>query len=203
MSRDRLGLITMPIIVVKIIVPLILTRTTRPLIWFARLYLPRLFICILISLVVFFTPQLLQYPYVFYPVLIVLFVINEAIIYLQLVARVGFYAQISEPRIGGTYMTLVSTLGNIGQTVSNTAVTFVAGGLPKQYSYIIEVAICTAIGIVWLASSWRMMHRLQALPVRKWYTVKEKSEITVDTRMDDSSNAVPSTRTDMLPDDVS
>lgn len=92
-------------------------------------------------------------------------------------------------------MTLVSTLGNIGQTVSNTAVTFIAGKLPKEHSYIIEVAACTVIGIIWLASSWRMMHRLQALPVRKWYTVKEKPEVSEDT-----ASTVPSTRTDMLPD---
>jgi len=117
--------------------------------------------------------QLIKFPYVFYPVLIFLFVINETIIYLQLVARVGFYAQISEPRIGGTYMTLVSTLGNIGQSVSSSAVLYLANWLPKKHAYSIEVAICTVIGIVWLLFTWRMMRQLQALPIRKWYLAKE------------------------------
>ena len=88
--------------------------------------------------------------------------------------RVGFYAQISERRIGGTYITLVSTIGNIGQTVSNTAVNNIAAWLPEKHAYSIETAGCTVIGIVWLLLSWRMMHRLQALPVKKWHLVKEK-----------------------------
>jgi len=177
MSRDTYGLITMPLILVKIIVPLILSRTKRPLIWFARLYPPRLLICVLIGIYIFFMSQLIKFPYVFYPILIFLFVINETIIYLQLVARVGFYAQVSEPRIGGTYMTLVSTLGNIGQTVSNSAVLYLAEWLPKKHVYSIEVAICTAIGIVWLLFTWRMMHRLQARPIHKWYLTKKNDTL--------------------------
>ncbi|CAF1209693.1 unnamed protein product [Adineta ricciae] len=173
MSEATLGLITMPIIFVKILVPLFLSQTHRPLIWFARLYPPRLIISVVIGVYVFFTPQLIKYPYVFYSVLITLFIINETIIYLQLVARVGFYAQVSDPRIGGTYMTLVSTFGNIGQTVSNSAVTYAANWLPKQHSYSIEVAACTIIGIIFLLMTWRMMHRLQEIPSHKWYLTQE------------------------------
>jgi PAT family acetyl-CoA transporter-like MFS transporter 1 len=192
MSRDTLGLITMPLILVKIIVPLILTQTNRPLIWFARLYSPRLLICVLIGIYIFFTSQLVNFPYVFYPILMTLFVINETIIYLQLVARVGFYAQISEPRIGGTYMTLVSTLGNIGQSVSSSAVYYLADKLPKKHAYSIEVVGCTIIGIVWLLCSWRMMQRLQAHPIQKWYLVKT-DEIPIESNTHELSVATIST----------
>ncbi|CAF3997243.1 unnamed protein product [Adineta steineri] len=173
MSRDTYGLITMPLILVKIIVPLILSQTHRPLIWFARLYPPRLLIGLLIGIYIYFTPQLMKFPYVFYPILITLFIIHETIIYLQLVARVGFYAQVSEPRIGGTYMTLVSTVGNIGQSVSNSAVLYIANWLPEKHAYSIELIGCTVIGIIFLLITWRMMHQLQAIPVHKWYSVKE------------------------------
>jgi len=192
MSRDTLGLITMPLILVKVIVPLILTQTNRPLIWFARLYPPRLLICVLIGIYIFFTSQLVNFPYVFYPILMTLFVINETIIYLQLVARVGFYAQISEPRIGGTYMTLVSTLGNIGQSVSSSAVAYLADKLPKKHAYSIEVVGCTIIGIVWLLCSWRMMQRLQAHPIQKWYLVKT-DEIPIESNTNELSEATIST----------
>ena len=198
MSRETLGLITMPIVLVKIIVPLILTQTKRPLVWFARLYPPRLLISVLIGVFVFFTSQLIKLPYVFYPVLMTLFVINETIIYLQLVARVGFYAQVSEPRIGGTYMTLVSTLGNIGQSVSSSAVFYLADRLPKQHAYSIEVVGCTLIGIVWLLCSWRMMHRLQALPTQEWYLVKtdeassESNSQQLSTTISTTSGSMPS-----------
>jgi PAT family acetyl-CoA transporter-like MFS transporter 1 len=192
MSRETLGLITMPIIFVKILVPLILTQTKRPLIWFARLYPPRLLICVLIGVYVFFTSQLVKFPYIFYPILITLFVINETIIYLQLVARVGFYAQISEPRIGGTYMTLVSTLGNIGQTVSSSVVLYIADRLPKQHAYSIEVVGCTVIGVVTLLLTWRMMHQLQALPVDKWYLV-EINDTSTELNTQEISTATSST----------
>lgn len=192
MSRETLGLITMPLIFVKVIVPLILTQTNRPLIWFARLYPPRLLICVLIGIYVFFSSKLLPYPAVFYSVLMTLFVINETIIYLQLVARVGFYAQVSEPRIGGTYMTLVSTLGNIGQTVSSSAVLYVANWLPKKHAYFIEVIGCTVIGIVWLLLSWRMMHRLQALPVQEWFSAKETAK-PPETNMEELPGTVQNT----------
>ncbi len=196
MSRDTLGLITMPLVLVKIIVPLILTKTNRPLIWFARLYPPRLLICILIGVYVFFTSQLIKLPYVFYSILMTLFVINETIIYLQLVARVGFYAQVSEPRIGGTYMTLVSTLGNIGQSVSSSAVFYLADQLPKKHAYSIEVVGCTVIGIVWLLCTWRMMHRLQALPIQKWYLVKT-DEIPIESNNQELSGTISTTRGSM------
>jgi PAT family acetyl-CoA transporter-like MFS transporter 1 len=192
MSRETLGLITMPIIFVKILVPLILTQTKRPLIWFARLYPPRLLICVLIGVYVFFTSQLVKFPYIFYPILITLFVINETIIYLQLVARVGFYAQISEPRIGGTYMTLVSTLGNIGQTVSSSVVLYIADRLPKQHAYSIEVVGCTVIGVVTLLLTWRMMQQLQALPVDKWYLV-EINDTSTELNTQEISRATSST----------
>lgn len=189
MSRETLGLVTMPLVLVKVLVPLILSQTQRPLIWFARLYIPRLLICVLIGIYIYFTAQLVSMPAVFYPILMTLFVINEAIIYVQLVARVGFYAQISEPRIGGTYMTLVSTLGNIGQIVSSSVVLAVASKLPKAHAYSIEVAGCTVIGVIWLALSWYMMHSLQALPPEEWYTVRDDESIKETSTQDISETS--------------
>jgi PAT family acetyl-CoA transporter-like MFS transporter 1 len=31
------------------------------------------------------------------------------------VSQMAFFAQISDPKIGGTYMTLLNTLGNLGR----------------------------------------------------------------------------------------
>lgn len=176
MSRETYGLITMPLIFIKILAPFILSKTNQPLIWFARLYPLRLILSVMIGVYVYFTAKLIAYPMVFYSVLVFIFAIHEAIIYLQLFARVGFYAQVSEPRIGGTYMTLVSTIGNIGQSISSSAVMYAANWFPKQNAYSIEVIICTVIGIIWLASSWRMMHSLQNLPSEKWYLKAKRSE---------------------------
>ena len=90
MSRETRGLTTMPLILVKVLVPLILSQTSRPLIWFARLYAPRLLISVLIGIYIYFMPQLIKYPTIFYIFLILLFFINETIVNLQLVAPSWF-----------------------------------------------------------------------------------------------------------------
>jgi len=89
-------------------------------------------------------------------------------------------------------MTLVSTLGNIGQTVSSSVVLYIADRLPKQHAYSIEVVGCTVIGVVTLLLTWRMMHQLQALPVDKWYLV-EINDTSTELNNQEISRATSST----------
>ena len=78
----------------------------------------------------------------FYPILILLFLCNEATIYLMLVSRVGFCARISDPAVGGTYITLLSMVGNFGASLTTSIVLYVAGWIqPETRSYPILVGI--------------------------------------------------------------
>ncbi|CAF1553411.1 unnamed protein product [Rotaria sp. Silwood1] len=112
--------------------------------------------------------QILHTSY-FYPVLIVLLCLNEALVYLMTVSCIGFYARISEPRIAGTYMTLLGTISNLGHSLSSTLVLYIANWLPKPYAYSIEVGTCILLGFIWIGLTWRIIRRLDALPVEEWY----------------------------------
>lgn len=176
-QRETLGLITMPLILIKVTIPFLLSRTRRPLIFLAQSYIPRLILCIFIALFVYFGPHLRVYPAAFYTLLIFLLALTDAMIYLQGAARGGFLASISDTRIGSTYYTLLAALNNLGGQVSASAVLYTANWLPEKYAYYIEVAICILLGSVWLCISWRLMYRLQAMPVERWHLSLRKRQL--------------------------
>jgi PAT family acetyl-CoA transporter-like MFS transporter 1 len=132
--------------------------------------------CILIAIYVCHTPELLSQWY-FYPILISLFIINESLIYLMLVSRVGFYARISDPSIGGTYITLLSMLGNLGASLTSSIVLFAAELIePNHIAYPLLVGICFLLGCLWLIVQYRTMIQLQKLPIEKWHLISVKTQ---------------------------
>lgn len=175
-SNEILGLLGIPLIVVKTIIPFCVTHTHRPMTWYYRAYLPRLVTGVFIAIYICFTPRILLAWY-FYPVLILLFIVNEALICLMLVSRVGFYARISDPSIGGTYITLLSMLGNLGASVTSSMVLFAAEWVtPATLAYPLLVGICFILGCLWLFVQYRTMVRLQSLPVHTWHLLTITAE---------------------------
>lgn len=178
-TRDILALINIPLLFIHMTVPLCLSSTRRPLVWFARGYIPRLFASLILAIYIFFTPSIFHQRF-FYSVLIGLLCLNEACVYILKGSRVGFYARISDPRLTGTYMTLLGTMVNLGQNVSTTVVLYIADRLPKAHAYSIQVAVCFVLGCVWIALLWRLLKRLDQLPVEEWH-LKELASSSVAT----------------------
>jgi hypothetical protein len=125
-----------------------------------------------IAAYVYFTPRMISSNY-YYPLLILLLACNEFVMVLRFSAMFGFFASISEPRIGGTYMTLLATLYNLGFAVNSSAILYVANWLPKKYAYVIAASACVVFGILWLGFSSRTLKRLQELPIYKWHLIPE------------------------------
>ena len=167
-TRDTLVLLRIPLIVLNIIIPLCMSEIQHPLRWFTRGYVLRLLISLLLAIYIFFTKQILHAWY-FYPVLLLLLCLNEAVLYIMIVSRVGFYARISEPRIAGTYMTLLAALSNLGHSLLSTSVLYIANWLPKSHAYSIEVGICLLLGTIWIVFFRQTMKHLERLPVEEWY----------------------------------
>jgi hypothetical protein len=138
--------------------------------------------CISIAIYVCHTPALLSQWY-FYPNLIFLFIINESLIYLMLVSRVGFYARISDPSIGGTYITLLSMLGNLGASLTTSAVLFTAEWIkPNQIAYPLLVGICFLLGCLWIIVQYRTIMQLQSLSIEKWHLLSPSDNVNEDVR---------------------
>ncbi|CAF3933200.1 unnamed protein product [Rotaria sp. Silwood1] len=129
--REYLALVNIPVTLITIAAPLIIRHTELPLIWYAGSYLLYLISGIPIAAYVYFTPRIISTSY-YYPLLILLLAWNEFIMTLRFAAQVGFFASISEPRIGGTYMTLLVTLHNLGFALHSSIILYVANWLPKS-----------------------------------------------------------------------
>lgn len=67
---------------------------------------------------VYWTPSFRQesgeYPYFFYALWIGAYYLQQVSSYCIFLSTMAFNAQISDPKIGGTYMTLLNTLSNLG-----------------------------------------------------------------------------------------
>ena len=166
--RDTLVLLRIPLITVNILIPLCMNDIQHPLRWFARGYSLRLLTSLILAIYVIFTQQIIHNWY-FYPILLILLCLNESVHYVMIVSRVGFNARISEPRIAGTYMTLLAALSNLGHSLLSTSVLYIANWLPKSYAYSIEVGVCLILGAIWIRFFRHTMKDLERLPIEEWY----------------------------------
>ena len=55
-----------------------------------------------------------SFPPYYYALVIATLSIHRAFVYAMFVAEMAFFAKVSDPAIGGTYMTFLNTLANIG-----------------------------------------------------------------------------------------
>ncbi|KAI6183623.1 hypothetical protein M3Y97_00508300 [Aphelenchoides bicaudatus] len=105
----------------QIILPWLLGKQTsgpKPLNVFLWAYPYRIFMGIVFAALVYFTPSFREpngeYPYLYYVIWIGAYYLQQISSYCIFLSMMAFNAQISDPKIGGTYMTLLNTLGNLG-----------------------------------------------------------------------------------------
>ena len=55
-----------------------------------------------------------EYPLYYYVVCMLINMVHTIFTYTMFVSQMAFYAQISDKSIGGTYMTFLNTLSNLG-----------------------------------------------------------------------------------------
>ncbi|KAM3965162.1 acetyl-coenzyme A transporter 1 [Aphomia sociella] len=124
--REDLALLAVPLVPVQIIMPVILAKHTTgptPLSLWLRAFPLRLLVGPLAAGLVAITPSLLRdsgpsYSYLF--VLMTLYVFHQTCLYCMFVAVMAFFAKVSDPAVGGTYMTLLNTVSNLGTNWPNT-----------------------------------------------------------------------------------
>ncbi|XP_034832328.1 acetyl-coenzyme A transporter 1 [Maniola hyperantus] len=124
--REDLALLAVPLVPVQIIMPIILAKHTTgpaPLSLWLRAFPLRLLVGPLAAALVAITPTLLgdsgpSYFYLF--ILMLLYVFHQTCLYCMFVAVMAFFAKVSDPAVGGTYMTLLNTVSNLGTNWPNT-----------------------------------------------------------------------------------
>lgn len=73
---------------------------------------------IVFAVLVYWTPSFREengeYSYLYYTIWIGAYYLHQVSSYCIFLSMMAFNAQISDPKIGGTYMTLLNTLNNLG-----------------------------------------------------------------------------------------
>eukprot|EP00929_Paragymnodinium_shiwhaense_P030550 TRINITY_DN17291_c0_g1_i1.p1 TRINITY_DN17291_c0_g1~~TRINITY_DN17291_c0_g1_i1.p1 ORF type:complete len:470 (+),score=99.72 TRINITY_DN17291_c0_g1_i1:72-1481(+) len=87
------------------------------------------------------------------------------------VAHMAFFAKISDPTIGGTYMTFLNTLHNLGNMWASTVclkATDWATQLTGYDGFYVLSAFCTLYGFIWMLKFRPILNELQELPAASW-----------------------------------
>jgi len=115
--KEKIALLEIPMIFVKIFVSKFTVGPKPMNVWIVAFPL-RLFFCLALTLVVFIAPKVMMddgsFPSEFYAAVIGVFAFSRAMSLAMWVAVIAFFAKISDPGLGGTYMSFFTTLNTLG-----------------------------------------------------------------------------------------
>jgi PAT family acetyl-CoA transporter-like MFS transporter 1 len=79
---------------------------------------PRLFLGMVLAGIVYITPGFRledgSFPFVYYAMIVGIYAVHQVAVYSMFVSQMAWFAKISDPAVGGTYMTLLNTVTNLG-----------------------------------------------------------------------------------------
>lgn len=138
-----------------------------------------------------------DFPLYYYIVIIMLYAVHQVVLYVMFVSLMSFHAKISDPTIGGTYMTFLNTITNLGGNWPATLSLFLIDKLSLHScqatgqwcntdadkdvctklgsecslfidGYYLETFICTLLGLMWFLWGKSQVHHLQNRPQSSW-----------------------------------
>lgn len=119
--KDKLALLVVPLVPLQIFLPLVVSKYTtgpKPMEVYIKAIPYRIVFAIGATAIVWFTPFTINsdgsVPIYLYAILVVHYAFYQICVYSMFVAVMAFFAKISDPAVGGTYMTLLNTVCNLG-----------------------------------------------------------------------------------------
>ncbi|KAK7152302.1 hypothetical protein R3I94_008587 [Phoxinus phoxinus] len=203
--KEQLALLAVPMVPLQILLPLVISKYTagpRPLDIFYEAFPIRLLIGLEYALLVWWTPSVRQdqgFPLYYYAVVLLSYAAHQVAVYSMYVACMAFHAKVSDPVIGGTYMTLLNTLTNLGGNWPSTLALWLVDpltfkecqGAPGQTcgsaeeaglcvreggacvttlnGYYVESVVCVLIGVCWWIFFGKKIKRLQEESPSAWH----------------------------------
>lgn len=126
--KEKLALLAIPVIPLQLVLPVVIGKYTngpRPMDLYLRAIPYRILLASVATMIAYITPYLIsggEVPVYYYVLLIVSYGCYQVFLYSMFVAAMAFFAKISDPAVGGTYMTFLNTLCNLGGNWPNTVV---------------------------------------------------------------------------------
>lgn len=120
-SKEKLGLMNAPFHVIQILTPVLIGKIidmNKPFDLFIKVYPWRMIVTVVLTVFVFITPLFKDrsnnYPTSYFLMYIFLNGIYAFLFSAMALSKTSFFTKISDKSIGGTYMTLLNTIANIG-----------------------------------------------------------------------------------------
>lgn len=173
--KESLASIKLVVTPLEIVMPWILAPFTageRPLSVVVVAYIPRTLLTLLGGVFAFYVGDITQPTPIMVYVAVVCFVVLQAVVSnAMFVAHMAFFAKVSDPTIGGTYMTFLNTIHNLGNMWASTfclkAADYIQAATGYDGYYAL-CAACTVYGLVWLMIFRPILNRLSDLPTSDW-----------------------------------
>lgn len=195
--KEQLALLAVPMVPLQILLPVIISKYTagpRPLDIFYKAFPFRLLIGLEYALLVWWTPSVKQdggLPVYYYAIVLLSYALHQVALYSMYVACMAFHAKVSDPLIGGTYMTLLNTVTNLGGNWPSTVALWMVDPLTSKEcrgaagqscgsleeaglctkeggvcvtsldGYYVESLVCVLLGLAWWLWLGKKMRRLQ------------------------------------------
>lgn len=195
--KEQLAILAVPMVPLQILLPIAISKYTaghKPLNVFYWAMPFRLTMGIIFALIVFWTPMVKQgteFPTYYYGALLFSYALHQVAVYSMYVAVMAFNAKISDPSIGGTYMTLLNTISNLAGNWPATLALWLVDpltvkkciGAPEQScrsaidselcvksggscstvmdGYYVESAFCIIFGFAWWLCNGKKFRNLQ------------------------------------------
>ncbi|KAF7663129.1 hypothetical protein LDENG_00217960 [Lucifuga dentata] len=202
--KEQLALLAVPMVPLQILLPVIISKYTagpRPLDVFYKAFPFRLLIGLEYALLVWWTPSVKQeggFPIYYYAIVLLSYALHQVALYSMYVACMAFHAKVSDPLIGGTYMTLLNTVTNLGGNWPSTMALWMVDPLTSKEcqgavgqscgsaedaalcvreggvcvttldGYYVESVVCVVIGLAWWVWLGKKMRRLQEQSPAAW-----------------------------------
>ncbi|XP_002187363.4 acetyl-coenzyme A transporter 1 [Taeniopygia guttata] len=183
--KEHLALLAVPMVPLQIILPLVISKYTagpQPLNTFYKAMPYRLLLGLEFAFLVWWAPKVKHeggFPVYYYAVVVLSYALHQITLYSMYVAIMAFNAKVSDPLIGGTYMTLLNTVSNLGgnwpstvalwlvdpltvkecagaqghtcATAAATELCTAAGGscITTLDGYYVESIVCVILGFAW------------------------------------------------------
>ena len=119
--KDKLAMLAVPMMPLQIVLPWVISKYTsgpRPLDVWGKALPVRLVLCLAMVALVWVTPQFQlpdsSFPLHYYVLVVFIYAIYQVALYSMFVSIMAFFAKVSDPAVGGTYMTLLNTVTNLG-----------------------------------------------------------------------------------------
>jgi PAT family acetyl-CoA transporter-like MFS transporter 1 len=119
--KEKLGLLAVPLTPLQLILPFLLSRYTNgtsPFNLYIKAIPYRLVMSVVVAVWVYITPLFKdssnEYPIYYYILCLIINSVQTVFTYSMFVSQMAFFAKVSDPQIGGTYMTFLNTVTNMG-----------------------------------------------------------------------------------------